>query len=169
MSIIILLLGFPDGLAGKGSTWKARDLSSKSGLEKSPGEENSYPLQYSGLENSMRLQRVGHAATAAKSLQSCPALCNPVDGSPPGSPISGILQARTLEWVATAFSNISTKKSTIGINLTKYVQDLYKENYKTLINEMKEKLNKWRDSSYSCIGKLNIVSIVTMSVCCRNQ
>ena len=45
------------------------------------------------------------AATAAKSLQSCPTLCNPIDGSPPGSPIPGILQARTLEWVAISFSN----------------------------------------------------------------
>ena len=45
------------------------------------------------------------AAAAAKSLQLCPTLCNPIDGSPPGSPIPGILQARTLEWVATAFSN----------------------------------------------------------------
>ena len=42
---------------------------------------------------------------AAKSLQSCPTLCNPIDGSPPGSPIPGILQARTLEWVAISFSN----------------------------------------------------------------
>ena len=40
------------------------------------------------------------AAAAAKLLQSCPTLCNPIDGSPPGSPIPGILQARTLEWVA---------------------------------------------------------------------
>ena len=45
------------------------------------------------------------AAAAAKSLQSCPTLCNPIDGSPPGSPVPGILQARTLEWVAIAFSN----------------------------------------------------------------
>ena len=45
------------------------------------------------------------AAAAAKSLQSCPTLCNPIDGSPPGSPIPGILQARTLEWVAMDFSN----------------------------------------------------------------
>ena len=42
-------------------------------------------------------------ATAAKSLQSCPTLCNPIDGSPPGSPVPGILQARTLEWVAIFF------------------------------------------------------------------
>ena len=45
------------------------------------------------------------AAAAAKSLQSCPTLCDPIDGSPPGSPVLGILQARTLEWVAIAFSN----------------------------------------------------------------
>ena len=45
------------------------------------------------------------AATAAKSLQSCPTLCDPIDGSPPGSPTPGILQARTLEWVAISFSN----------------------------------------------------------------
>ena len=45
------------------------------------------------------------SAAAAKSLQSCPTLCNPIDESPPGSPIPGILQARTLEWVAISFSN----------------------------------------------------------------
>jgi len=42
---------------------------------------------------------------AAKSLQSCPTLCDPIDGSPPGSPVPGILQTRTLEWVAISFSN----------------------------------------------------------------
>ena len=45
------------------------------------------------------------AAIAAKSLQSCPTLCNPIDGSPPSFPVPGILQARTLEWVAISFSN----------------------------------------------------------------
>ena len=45
------------------------------------------------------------AAAAAKSLQSCPTLCDPIDSSLPGSTIPGILQARTLEWVAIAFSN----------------------------------------------------------------
>ena len=43
------------------------------------------------------------AAAAAKSPQSCPTLCDPIDGSPPGSPVPGILQARTLEWVAISF------------------------------------------------------------------
>ena len=45
------------------------------------------------------------AAAAARSLQSCPTLCDPIDGSPPGFPVPGILQARTLEWVAISFSS----------------------------------------------------------------
>ena len=45
------------------------------------------------------------AAAAAKSLQTCPTLCDPTDGSPPGSLVPGIIQARTLEWVAISFSN----------------------------------------------------------------
>ena len=48
---------------------------------------------------------ITNLAAAAKSLQSCPTLCDPIDGSPPGSPAPGILQARTLEWVAISFSN----------------------------------------------------------------
>ena len=45
------------------------------------------------------------AAAAAKLLQSCPTLCDPINGTPPGFPVPGILQARTLEWVAISFSN----------------------------------------------------------------
>ena len=57
-------------------------------------------------DNSMKEEVVNSIKDhAAKSLQSCPTLCNPIDGSPPGSPIPGILQARTLEWVAISFSN----------------------------------------------------------------
>ena len=52
-----------------------------------------------------KLLRVPWTAAAAKSLQSCPTLCDPIDGSPPGSPIPGILQARPPEWVAISFSN----------------------------------------------------------------
>ena len=48
---------------------------------------------------------------AAKSLQSCPTLCDPIDGSPPGSPVPGILRARTLEWVAISFFNAMKVKS----------------------------------------------------------
>ena len=51
------------------------------------------------------LFNMGPAAAAAKSLQLCLTLCDPIDGSPPGSPVPGILQARILEWVAISFSN----------------------------------------------------------------
>ena len=57
------------------------------------------------------------AAAAAKSLQSCPTLCDPIDGSPPGSPFPGILQARTLEWVAISFSNAWKCKVKVGSHL----------------------------------------------------
>ena len=60
------------------------------------------------------------SAAAAKSLQSCPTLCDPVDGSPPGSAVPGILQARTLEWVAISFSN--TGKWKVKVNSLSRVQ-----------------------------------------------
>ena len=69
-----------------------------------------YMLRYSLLEPLMFLYILLYtsqdfAVAAAKSLQSCPTLCDPIDGSPPGSPVPGTLQARTLEWVAISFSN----------------------------------------------------------------
>ena len=61
---------------------------------------------YAGQEEAVRTRHgTTAAAAAAKSLQSCPTLCDPIDGSPPGSPVPGILQARALEWVAISFSN----------------------------------------------------------------
>ena len=66
--------------------------------------ENIKPLEVNTRKKN--LQDISNAAAAAaKSLQSCPTLCDPIDGSPRGSPIPGILQARTLEWVAISFSN----------------------------------------------------------------
>ena len=62
-----------------------------------------FPVVMYGCE-SWTVKKVA-AAAAAKSLQSCPTLCNPRDGSPLGSPVPGILQGRTLEWVAISFSN----------------------------------------------------------------
>ena len=56
-------------------------------------------------ENFLNENSLPAAAAAAKSLQSCPTLCDPIDGSPPGSPVPGILQARTLEWITISFSN----------------------------------------------------------------
>ena len=73
------------------------------------GEGNGNPLQYSCLENPRSLTKKpgrlqSAAAAASKSLQLCPTLCDPIDGSPPGSPVPGILQARTLELVPISFS-----------------------------------------------------------------
>ena len=64
------------------------------------------------------------AAAAAKSLQSCPTLCDRIDGSPPGSPIPGILQARTLEWGAIAFS-VSSPNRTLINTKEKFVPYIY--------------------------------------------
>ena len=60
---------------------------------------------WTGREMGGRFRREGIYVYAAKSLQSCPTLCDLIDGSPPGSTVPGILQARTLEWVAISFSN----------------------------------------------------------------
>ena len=86
--------------------WTARRSNQSILKEISPG------CSLEGLTLKLKLQYFGHlmqrvaaAAAAAKSLQSCPTLCDPIDGSPPGSPVPGILQARTLEWVAISFSN----------------------------------------------------------------
>ena len=84
----------------------------------SPHKENSHLLSYSKrftlIERSIYrygIRQIGmnllHTlAAAAKSLQLCPTLCDPIDGSPPGPPVPGILQARTLEWVAISFSSV---------------------------------------------------------------
>ena len=71
---------------------------------------NYYQYLWIPISLSMYLPTYTHtfhhlAAAAAKSLQLGPTLCNPIDGCPPGSPVPGILQARTLEWVAISFSN----------------------------------------------------------------
>ena len=68
--------------------------------------ETRYPLYlYSNNWWNRTNPAVAAAAAPAKSLQSCPTLCDPIDGSPPGSAVPGIFQARTLEWVAISFSN----------------------------------------------------------------
>ena len=63
------------------------------------------PGHFPNPEIQVKSPSLAAAAAAAKSLQLCSTLCDPIDGSPPGSPIPGILQARTLEWVAISFSN----------------------------------------------------------------
>ena len=70
-----------------------------------PGPPSSPPGHHRALSwASCALEQASTAAAAAKSHQSCPTLCDPVDGSPPGSPVPGILQARTLAWTAISFS-----------------------------------------------------------------
>ena len=89
----------PRGSDGKESACSVEDLGSAPGLGRPPEEGVGLVTQgtvYTALPG---------AAAAAKSLQSCPTLRDPIDGSPPGSPVPGILQARTLEWVAISFSN----------------------------------------------------------------
>ena len=85
--ILFMPPGLPGGSDSKESTCSAGDLGSILGLGRCPWEGTAA------------------AAAAAKSLQLCPTLCNPIDGSPPGSSVHGICQARTLEWVAISFSN----------------------------------------------------------------
>ena len=65
----------------------------------------NWPPRLINIRFHTKISRRQKVCAAAKSLQSCPTLCDPIDGSPPGSPIPGILQARTLEWVAISFSN----------------------------------------------------------------
>ena len=74
--------------------------------------------------------------------QSLPTLSDPMDYSLPGSSVHGILQARVLEWGAIAFS-----------------EDLYIENYKTLVKEIKEDTNRWRNIPCSWIRRINIVKV----------
>ena len=68
------------------------------------GKEYDKPVSSPSLFN-FYAKYIMQNAAAAKSLQSCLTLCDPIDGSPPSSPIPGILQTRTLEWVAISFSN----------------------------------------------------------------
>ena len=100
---------------------QTQDTGSVPGSRRSPGVRNGNPLEYACLEHFMNrrdwqatvhgrkesdtTEQLNIHTAAAKSLHSCPTLCDPLDGSPPGSAIPGILQARTLEWVAISFSN----------------------------------------------------------------
>ena len=72
-----------------------------------------YSRKQHNIVKQLSSNKTSAAAASAKSLQSCPTLCNPRDGSPPGSPVPGILQARTLEWVAISYSLISYRRITL--------------------------------------------------------
>ena len=75
----------------------------KLNLEKTEEPEIKLPLSIGSSKKQENSRKT--SAAAAKSLQLCPTLCDPIDGNPPGSAVPGILQARTLEWVAISFSN----------------------------------------------------------------
>ena len=81
-----------------------------------------------GWINNKILQHTA-AAAAAKSLQSCPTLCDPIDGSPPGSPVPGILQARTLEWGAIAFFPIAYYRELIQYPAINHNGNEYEKEY----------------------------------------
>ena len=93
------LMGFPGDSVVKGPPAHAGDMGSI------PDPGRSYIPQSNKTLVPQLLSLCSAAAAAAKSLQSYPTLCDRIDGSPPGSPVSGILQARTMEWVAISFSN----------------------------------------------------------------
>ena len=100
MSCYILQLYFNE--KKNRQTWKYinRDYASEEQKEKGV-QKNEHSLK----ERCYKMKQTNSAAAAAKSLQSCLTLCDPIDGNPPGSAVSRILQARTLEWVAISFSN----------------------------------------------------------------
>ena len=111
-----LLVCFPGGSESEESACNASNPGSIHESGRCPGEGNGYPLpvllpgKFQGQGslvgyNPWGCKELDVTAAAAKSLQLCPILCDPIDGSPPGSAVPGILQARTLEWVAISFSN----------------------------------------------------------------
>ena len=93
------------------------DPSSAVELPERPGWSSSWQCILMYLISIITFQ---HAAAAAKLLQPCPTLCDPIDGSPPGSPVPGILQARILEWVAISFS--SAWKWKVKVKLLSHVR-----------------------------------------------
>ena len=80
-------------------------IARKQKIPKCPSTDKMWYSHITKYYLSMKRTEILIHAAAAKSLQSCPTLCNPIDGSLPGSPVPGILQATTLEWVAISFSN----------------------------------------------------------------
>ena len=85
--------------------WMKHKLESRLPGEISITSDDTTLMAESEEDLKILLMKVKAAVAAAKSLQQCPTLCDPIDSSPPGSPVPGILQARALEWVAISFSN----------------------------------------------------------------
>ena len=105
------------------------------------GSTGLIALLFKGLS---RVFSIKHAATAAKSLLLCPTLCNPIDGSPPGSPVHGILQARILEWVAIS---IWQKDWESPGNLTLKVSRIWLQNF----HRTRGNRGYWRIQTKPCV------------------
>ena len=101
---LLLAQGFPSGLAIKNppAMQETQEMQVRSLGGEDPLEEEMVICSSILTWTTPWTQK---SAAAAKLLQSCPTLCVPIEGSPPGSPVPGILQARTLEWVTISFSN----------------------------------------------------------------
>ena len=103
---IFLLPVVPSGISDMKTTAYIKDMSTTYWSSLTNTWKDAQHHYYQRNENQNHNEVPSHTGqNAAKSLQLCPTLCGPIDGSPPGSPIPGILQARTLEWVAISFSN----------------------------------------------------------------
>ena len=85
--------------------WRIPGMAEPGGLPSMGFAQSRTRLKRHSITIFISVSTAAAATAAAKSLQSCPTLCDPIDGSPPGSAIPGILQARILEWVAISFSN----------------------------------------------------------------
>ena len=91
------------------------------------------------------------AAAAAKSLQSCPTMCDPIDSSPPGSPVPGILQARTLEWVAISFSNAWKWKVKVKmLSRVRLLATAWTAAYQALPSMALSRQEYWRQRPHFC-------------------
>ena len=96
---------FPQRIQNKTEKNFFQRVGREESLQRNEHSSNISPLQLRIYLEKKKKKLLGAGAAAAKSLQLCPTLGDPIDGSPPGSPIPGILQARILEWVAISFSN----------------------------------------------------------------
>ena len=101
------------------------------------------------------------AATAAKSRQSCPTLCDPRDGSPPGSPVPGILQARTLEWVAISFS--IAQKWKVKVKLLSHVR-LFMTHGLSKLQEIVKDREAWRAAVHGVSKSWTTTPVVDLDI-----
>ena len=102
-------------------------------------------------------------AAAAKSLQSCPTLCGPIDGSPPGSPIPGILQARVLEWVAISFSNAWKWKVKVkSLSHVRLLATSWTAAYQAPLSMGFSRQEYWSGMPYVCIDTLYLLKVITL-------